>query len=203
MKFIYKDLGQRKRGDVVEVQLTGSTANVLIMDSSNFSSFKRNGSYRQAYGGAWKRSPLHLSVPRAGHWYGVVFIPPGYRGSVSAGFRVLPGLLRDVRLSSSPLGAIREAADEYAESVGIEPEDKEYDVFISHAGEDKADVVRPLAEALRERGLAVWYDEFELRIGDSLRRKIDQGIRSSRFGVVVLSPSFFGKGWPDTSSTVS
>ena len=43
----------------------------------------------------------------------------------------------------------------------------------------------------------MWYDEFELKIGDSLRRKIDQGIRSSRFGVVVLSPSFFGRGWPN------
>jgi hypothetical protein len=42
----------------------------------------------------------------------------------------------------------------------------------------------------------VWYDEFVLRIGDSLRRTIDKGIRSSRFGFVVLSTSFFQKGWP-------
>jgi hypothetical protein len=42
----------------------------------------------------------------------------------------------------------------------------------------------------------VWYDEFELRIGDSLRRKIDAGIARSRFGIVVLSKPFFAKGWP-------
>ena len=48
--------------------------------------------------------------------------------------------------------------------------DKEYDVFISHASEDKEEVARPLAEALRKNGLSVWYDEFELKIGDSLRR---------------------------------
>jgi hypothetical protein len=42
----------------------------------------------------------------------------------------------------------------------------------------------------------VWYDEFELRIGDSLRRKIDAGITGSRFGIVVLPPRFFAKGWP-------
>jgi hypothetical protein len=72
----------------------------------------------------------------------------------------------------------------------------DYDVFISHATEDKEDVVRPLASALRARGLTVWYDEFELRIGDSLRRKIDAGISSSRFGLVVLSETFFAKGWP-------
>ncbi len=52
------------------------------------------------------------------------------------------------------------------------------------------------AIALTERGLQVWYDEFELRIGDSLRRKIDAGIARSRFGIVVLSSAFFAKGWP-------
>lgn len=71
-----------------------------------------------------------------------------------------------------------------------------HDVFISHASEDKGDIVRALAEALRSAGLDVWYDEFSLQVGDSLRRKIDQGLASSRFGLVVLSPSFFAKEWP-------
>ncbi len=70
-----------------------------------------------------------------------------------------------------------------------------YDFFISHAHEDKDDLVRPLAEALQERGLVVWYDEFELKVGDSLRRSIDRGLAKSRFGIVVLSPSFFAKNW--------
>ncbi len=71
-----------------------------------------------------------------------------------------------------------------------------WDVFISHAGEDKAAVAQPLAEHLRTAGLDVWLDTFELRIGDSLRRKIDAGLAGSRFGVVVLSKPFFRKGWP-------
>ena len=71
-----------------------------------------------------------------------------------------------------------------------------YDVFISHATEDKDDVVRPLAQALIDQDLRVWYDEFELRIGDSLRRKIDAGLAQSRFGIVVLSHAFFQKNWP-------
>ena len=71
-----------------------------------------------------------------------------------------------------------------------------YDVFVSHATEDKEEVARPLANVLMEAGLRVWYDEFELRIGDSLRRKIDLGLARSRFGIVVLSPSFFAKKWP-------
>ena len=72
-----------------------------------------------------------------------------------------------------------------------------FDVFVCHATEDKAAVVRPFATALRDAGLSVWYDEFELRIGDSLRRKIDRGLAASRFGVVVLSRAFFGRGWPE------
>lgn len=71
----------------------------------------------------------------------------------------------------------------------------EYDVFIAHAAEDK-DFVNPLASRLSEMGLKVWYDTFSLRIGDSLRREIDKGLARSRYGVVVLSPSFFQKHWP-------
>lgn len=70
-----------------------------------------------------------------------------------------------------------------------------WDVFTSHANEDKQSVARPLADALRAKGVQVWLDDQELRIGDSLRRKIDAGLANSRFGVVVLSPAFFNKGW--------
>lgn len=71
----------------------------------------------------------------------------------------------------------------------------EYDLFISHASEDKEDLVRPLAVALEKLGLKVWYDEFTLKVGDSLRRSIDSGLSNSRFGTVVLSSSFIAKNW--------
>lgn len=70
------------------------------------------------------------------------------------------------------------------------------DIFISHASEDKHDVATPLAKALEDRGYKVWYDQFMLTIGCSLRREIDKGLASCRFGIVVLSPSFFAKEWP-------
>ena len=70
------------------------------------------------------------------------------------------------------------------------------DIFISHASEDKLDVARPLAKLLQNRGLSVWLDEQELTLGDSLRRSIDIGLRGAKFGVVILSPSFFAKEWP-------
>jgi TIR domain len=69
------------------------------------------------------------------------------------------------------------------------------DVFICHATEDKG-FVRPLAHALVLRGFEVWYDEFVLHVGDSLRREIDKGLEACRFGVVVLSRAFFAKSWP-------
>lgn len=72
-----------------------------------------------------------------------------------------------------------------------------YDVFISHASEDKDDFVRLLANTLRSHHVEVWYDEFSLRPGDGLRKSIDHGLAQSRYGIVVLSPSFFGKAWPE------
>jgi TIR domain len=72
----------------------------------------------------------------------------------------------------------------------------EWDVFISHASEDKEGFARPLAEGLTKRGLKVWFDEFTLTVGDSLRRSIDRGLAQSRFGVVVISPDFLRKEWP-------
>ncbi len=71
-----------------------------------------------------------------------------------------------------------------------------YDIFISYASEDKLTVVKPLADGLRQRGLTVWLDEHEIRLGDQLRKKINQGLSRSRYGVVILSRSFFAKKWP-------
>jgi len=76
------------------------------------------------------------------------------------------------------------------------PTEGEYDFFICHASEDKGDVARPLAEMLSGKNLKVWYDDFTLTLGDSLRRSIDFGLAGSRYGIVILSPAFFKKDWP-------
>lgn len=73
----------------------------------------------------------------------------------------------------------------------------EFDVFISHASEDKDDVARPLASLLQEFGLRVWFDEFEFRIGDNLISKLNAGIDESRSGILILSNDFFGKNWTE------
>lgn len=222
MQFIHHDLGYMNAGDMVEVTLS-ARANVRLMDSANFQSF-RSGRRPSYVGGQATRSPFQLQVPRAGHWHVTIDLG-GYRGQVRSGVRVLPGRLPPIPAGSSTRGATRSPASPVAapapaaprrsrptdaplssvpslvrgqgDDLGPEPDETtgDYDVFICHASEDKDEVVRPLAHALDDGGLSVWYDEFELRIGDSLRRKIDKGLASSRFGIVVLSQTFFGKGW--------
>lgn len=193
MKFSYYDLNHRNRGEVVEVSLSGNAANVFLVDSSNFSSYKAGRRFNY-YGGQATKSPVRLTIPNSGHWYLVIDLG-GYGGQVRHSMRILPGAMPAIKerpLSSVPsLVQGRNEAPPAHEPSPI----REYDVFISHASEDKDEVVRPLAYALQDFDLKVWYDEFELKIGHSLRRKIDEGLSKSRFGIVVLSKSFLTKGW--------
>lgn len=76
-----------------------------------------------------------------------------------------------------------------------ENDNAEYDVFISHASEDKESFVNDLVQALMNRGIKVWYDSQNIEWGDSLRTKIDNGLRNASFGIVVLSNNFISKGW--------
>ncbi len=71
-----------------------------------------------------------------------------------------------------------------------------FDAFIVHASEDKATVARPMRDRLRAHGYATWLDRLTLKVGDSLREEIDKGLRNSRHGIVIFSPSFFRKSWP-------
>jgi hypothetical protein len=70
-----------------------------------------------------------------------------------------------------------------------------WDVFLSHASEDKESVARPLALALEEHGIRVWFDTQELNVGDSLLQKLTDGLEHAQFGLLVLSASFFKKKW--------
>ena len=69
------------------------------------------------------------------------------------------------------------------------------DTFICHASEDQDGIARPLRDALKEVGVYAWLDESEVRLGDSIRRKIDQGLSACRSATVILSRTFFEKYW--------
>jgi len=70
-----------------------------------------------------------------------------------------------------------------------------WDVFISHASEDKEDFVRPFVRGLIEKQVRVWFDEVSLQPGKRLRESIDEGLSQSKYGVVVLSPTYLKKHW--------
>lgn len=82
----------------------------------------------------------------------------------------------------------------FEQDSNVSLEEPEYDVFISHASEDKEDFVDEFVQELKEREIKVWYDKSQLGWGDSMRKKIDSGLKKSRFGVVILSPSYIAEG---------
>lgn len=198
MEHLKKDLGTLKKGSTVVVALKNQ-ANVLLMDSNSYRRYAsgRGGSFKYL-GGLVKRSPVRIAVPSNGHWILAVDLG-GAAGRINA----------KVSVEAPPRGNLPEfrSAAESSLSGSIatrtptppaSPEEldgRTWDVFLSHASEDKTTIAVPLAQALAERGVTVWLDQAVIRIGDSLRRHIDQGIRSSRFAAVVLSDAYFSKGW--------
>lgn len=200
MRFLSYDLGHRRKGETAVVTVAGDSVNVRLMDTPNFASFKRGARHRYV-GGHITRSPYRVSIPGDGHWHVVIDRgghPVSSRASVRVEGRPIDRLLPPAGQSpSTDVATIRDVAARARNlDDGLVDADVGHDVFISHASEDKDEVVRPLADALQVLGLGVWYDEYTLRVGDSLRRKIDSGLATSRFGVVVLSQAFFAKNWP-------
>lgn len=192
-QFVQYDLGHIKRGAKVVVRL-GAQANVLLLDSSNFNSY-RNGQQHRYYGGRMTRSPATILVPHDAYWYVAIDLG-GYSGTIESSVTVEPpprGYLPEYR-EPNLVQSVRHTRVDDPLAPGLDAADVK-DVFISHASEDKDAVARPLANALARLGVSAWLDEAELRIGDSLRRKIDHGIATSRFAVVVMSPNFFAKNW--------
>lgn len=96
------------------------------------------------------------------------------------------------RISELESLRLSKVKNEFLETVsGDEPE---YDVFVSHAWEDKADFVEAFVQALKDRKIKVWYDKSKIKWGDSMRARIDDGLRKSKFGVAILSPNYIAEG---------
>ena len=98
------------------------------------------------------------------------------------------------RKISSEIEIRRRADTSRIPTASTEAQQVSYAFFISHAGEDKGSFVRGLAEALQARGARVWYDEFTLKVGDSLRREIDRGLANSSFRRCRIVETFFQQG---------
>lgn len=195
MQHLYNDLGILKKGSTVVVTLKNQ-ANVQLMTRSEYTNYK-NGRRFRYHGGKVTRSPFSIVVPSNGHWVVAIDLG-GYAGRIAASVAVQPpprGFLPEARAPRRNPAANVVVRHEPEEPSGEALGGQTWDVFISHASEDKTSVARPLRDALTALGVTVWLDEAQMRIGHSLRRKIDEGIRSSRFGIVVLSEPFLAKGW--------
>ena len=195
MQHLRYDLGSLKKGATVVVTLQ-SQANVQLMTSTDYSNYKAGRHYRY-HGGRVTRSPFRITVPSNGHWMVAVDLG-GHAGRISASVAVEPpprGFLPTARSAQENIASGVTVREHPEAPEGDALGGQTWDVFISHASEDKSTVARPLRDALTRLGVTVWLDEAQMRIGHSLRRKIDEGIRSSSFGVVVLSEAFFHKGW--------
>ena len=139
MNFQHYNLGHVNRGSVVEVTLQGSAANVRLMDNSNFNSF-RAGRQHRFHGGLATKSPVRLQVASSGMWHVTVDMQ-GLRGTVRSSIRVIPSeALRPLpTINEAPLSSIPslvrniEDTEPYVDT----EECRSYDVFISHASEDK------------------------------------------------------------------
>lgn len=75
--------------------------------------------------------------------------------------------------------------------------ESEWDVFISYASEDREEVVEPLVKMLSAFGVRVWYDRERLQVGQRLTEEIDAGLSRCAYGIVILSPSFLPKHFPN------
>jgi TIR domain len=135
-------------------------------------------------------------------WIPVSELPAGVpvfdRGRVRVNGDVVVATERNTKVSPAGfIGGLGTPLDRVAVSPPRrDGRDKEsYDVFISHASEDKEEVARPLQQHLAALGVKTFIDELQIGIGQSLRERIDYGLAQSRFAVVVLSPTFIEKGW--------
>lgn len=95
MKYTVYDLGNKKRGEIVEIKLVGSDANVKLMDAFNYESYK-NGLYYKYIGGVANRSPVRIQIPSSGYWF-VTIDMQGLKGTVKSSIQVMPNAISEMR----------------------------------------------------------------------------------------------------------
>ena len=73
----------------------------------------------------------------------------------------------------------------------------EYDVFISHANKDKADLVEDLYKSINKLGVTIFYDKESLEWGDNWKNRILSGVKKAEFAIIVISENFFDREWTE------
>lgn len=114
--------------------------------------------------------------------------------------KVIEDLNRRLRSASSPIrytAPERTLADRVHEAVGrLDPQ--EYDLFLSYARIDGAEVAQSLREHLEQLGVAVWFDDVAIVPGRSQSLQMDAGLRKARAGIALLTPAYLaGRFWTE------
>ncbi len=105
-----------------------------------------------------------------------------------------PACVRDIELTQKELqDYLNELLSEEENVNAIQVQAKEYDVFLSHAANDKISYVNELYDVIRTLGITVFYDSTAITWGDKWKEKIIEGLHSSEFAIIVLSEQFFDR----------
>lgn len=106
--------------------------------------------------------------------------------------------VRDIELTQKELqDYLNELLSEEENVNAIQVQAKEYDVFLSHAANDKISYVNELYDVIRTLGITVFYDSTAITWGDKWKEKIIEGLHSSEFAIIVLSEQFFDREWTE------
>lgn len=184
----------RLQNRAIRQSVTGLTVNAKVNVNRRYVRQVRSMIY------AWKRWGLE----KAENEYFSMYCSDKRKDPNLCSFRdIVRGKLEFIRMVKGPEDEVflnlrskyAEVDGDYMQKLIAEQKSLESrDFFISHASEDK-EWVRKLVEELVRKNCSVWFDEYELRVGDSLVGKINEGISNSSYGVVVLSQAFFKKKW--------
>lgn len=189
--FLWWDLHFLKAGQFVDIDIS-TAANVKLISYSNFTTYKNGGRYR-FHGGFAKNSPYRIEVPHDGKWILVVDLTEPYTSFF--------GYMKVNHIKISTPATTSHTQQEVITLPPNEATAKEntecFDIFLSHATEDKDTIAIPLKDELEKLGLKIWMDvdrSNELSTS-GLRREIDSAIYNSNYAVIILSPNYMRKPW--------
>jgi hypothetical protein len=185
-----RGVGPHRLRDICTELANGGSAPIQPISLIVGAHFSRNfGSYYHSFQGCPQVDQRHLETETA------IEVP-------EIQFQLAPNILdyQDLdtsweeqiksRLVRARTASVAELAESAKESQS--GRDQSWDVFISHASEDKG-YSGPLAKALEDAGIRVWFDRTALEWGDDLRSAIDRGLRNCRYGIVIFSKAFLQK----------
>ena len=72
--------------------------------------------------------------------------------------------------------------------------EKPFDAFLSYSQADRPSI-KKIADILKQRRIRVWYDRWEMKPGDVLRERINEGIEQANYFLVVLSENSLKSSW--------